>query len=451
MPNEETARQPRAFRYIGQHRRAKESPRFVMGRARFAADVQLAGTKHVALVASPYPHARIKTIRTDEALAVTGCRYVLIGEEFCAATNPLLSGIDAPEVKRYALANGVARYAGEWVAAVVADSRHVAEDAAELVAVEYEPLPHVIDPELALGAQASLVHPGHGSNVLFRRKFVWGDVASDFAAADHHAELRVEWGRSSTVPIETFAVIAQWNPATQLLDIWASIQMPKFPDQVAQALRMPGNDVRVHYDVDVGGSYGVKRGQKHTVLVAYLSRKLGCPVRLIEDRLENMRGGDMHGPDRVFDVAVAFDANGVVKSMRMRALDDVGAYAGRAPLQLGKPVGAIVGPYHIGSVEYEPISVLTHKTPQEAVRGFGQAPTNVAIEQRWTGSRPCWRWTARSCGASTSFARNSSRILFRAAALTIRATSTRCSTMHLRQRTSNNCSSSVTSCGARAG
>ena len=102
--------------------------------------------------------------------------------------------------------------------------------------------------------------------------------------------------------------------------------------------------MRVHYDVDVGGSYGVKRGLKHTVLVGYLARKLGLPVRFIEDRLENMRGGDMQGPDRIFDVTLAFDSDGTVRSMRMRALDDVGAYSGRAPFQLGKPVGAIGGP-----------------------------------------------------------------------------------------------------------
>ena len=138
--------------------------------------------------------------------------------------------------------------------------------------------------------------------------------------------------------------------------------------------------MRVHYDVDVGGSYGVKRGLKHTILVGYLARKLGRPVRFLEDRLENMRGGDMQGPDRIFDVTLAFEDDGSIRSMRMRAVDDIGAYSGRSPLQLGKPVGAIVGPYRIASVEYDAYSVMTNKTPQEAVRGFGQAPTNYAIE-----------------------------------------------------------------------
>ncbi len=368
------------FKYIGTKRRAKEDARFALGRGRFAADIALPQMKHVALVTSPYACARIKAIRADKALAMAGCVGVLGGDELAAATDPLLVGVDTPLVKRYPLAVGVARYAGEWVAAVVADTRAAAEDAAEKVEIDYEPLPYNADPEKALDADAPLVHPAHGSNLLYRRKFVWGPVEEDFARAAHKLSFRVRWHRNATVPIETFAVLADWDRGREILDIWASIQMPKFPDQAARALRLPGNAVRVNYDVDVGGSYGVKRGIKHTVLVGYLAKKLGYPVRLIEDRLENMRGGDMHGPDRIFDLQVAFDADATIRSLRIRALDDVGAYAGRSPLQLGKPVGAIVGPYRIGSVEYEPISVLTNKTAQDAVRGFGQSPTNYALE-----------------------------------------------------------------------
>jgi 2-furoyl-CoA dehydrogenase large subunit len=116
-------------------------------------------------------------------------------------------------------------------------------------------------------------------------------------------------------------------------------------------------------------------------LAAYLSRRLGVPIRLIEDRLENMRGGDAHGPERLFDVEVAFGDDGVIRAMKMRALDNVGAYAGRSPFQLGKPVGAIVGPYRIKSVQYQAIAAVTNKTVQEAVRAFGQSPTNYAIER----------------------------------------------------------------------
>src|SRR2546422_4628632 len=369
------------FRYIGAKRRAKEHPRFVSGLGRFVADIALPGMKHVALVASPHAAARIVSIKTEAAIAAPGVLYVLTGEEFCSNTDSLAIGVDAPKVTRFALARGVVRYAGEWVAAVVADSRALAEDAAERVEVEYETLPHVIDPVKALDPGAPLVHPAHGSNTLYHRKFVWGPVEEAFANSEHKIAFRAVWGRSATVPIETFGVAAQWDAGTGILDVWASIQMPKFPDQAARALRLPGNAVRVHYDVDVGGSYGVKRGIKHTVLTGYLAKRLGVPVRLIEDRLENMRGGDMQGPDRFFDMSVAFDGDGTVRALRIRAVDDVGAYAGRSPLQLGKPVGAICGPYRIAPVEYEPTSVMTNKTPQEAVRGFGQSPTNFAIER----------------------------------------------------------------------
>ena len=368
------------FKYIGTHRRAKEHPRFVTGRGRYAADIAIPGLKHIALVASPHPSAKITAINTAAALAMPGVHYVLTGEELCRETDAMLPGVDAPAVKRWPMANGVVRYAGEWVAAVVADSRALAEDAAEAVEVEYELTDHVVDPEQAATDGSPLVHPLHKSNVLYHRKFTWGPVEEDFKAAKHSLSFRARWARSATVPIETFVVSARWDPAMELLDVWASIQMPKFPDQTAKALRLPGNAVRVHFDVDVGGSYGVKRGLKHTILVGYLARRLRMPVRLIEDRLENMRGGDMQGPDRIFDMQVGFDDDGTVRALRIRALDDVGAYAGRSPLQLGKPVGAICGPYRIRSVEYEPVSVMTNKTPQEAVRGFGQSPTNYALE-----------------------------------------------------------------------
>src|SRR5258708_509004 len=247
--------------------------------------------------------------------------------------------------------------------------------------MDLAPVPFVLDGEKAMEKGSPLVHEAHGSNVLLDKTFVWGEVDKDFAASARKLSLRVKWGRSSTVPIETFGVVANWDPWRDMLDVHASIQMPRFADQIGLALKIPTTSVRVHHDVDVGGSYGVKRGIKHTVLVGYLSRRLGFPVRLIEDRLENMRGGDAHGPERLFDVEVAFDNNGIVRSMKMRALENVGAYAGRSPFQLGKPIGAIVGPYKINSVQYRAIAVVTNKTTQDAVRGFCQAPPHLALER----------------------------------------------------------------------
>jgi 2-furoyl-CoA dehydrogenase large subunit len=369
------------FRFVSSNRRVREDRRFVAGKGNFVADIDLPETRHVALVTCPHAAARIKAIDKRAALAMPGVHYVLDGAELAAATLPLMAGLETPNVPRRSLAFEIARYSGEWVAAVVADTRAQAEDAAEEINVDYEPLPFVLDAEQALEKSSPLVHKAHGSNVLLDKTFVWGEVDKDFAASPHKLSLRVKWGRSATVPIETFGVVASWDPWRDILDVWASIQMPRYPDQIGAALKLPVSSVRVHHDVDVGGSYGVKRGIKHTVLAGFLARRLGFPVRLIEDRLENMRGGDAHGPERLFDVEVAYDNDGIVRSMKMRALENVGAYAGRSPFQLGKPIGAIVGPYKIKSVQYRAIAVVTNKTTQEAVRGFGQGPTNVAIER----------------------------------------------------------------------
>ena len=335
---------------------------------------------HAAVLTSPHPSARIVSIDTTAARSSDGVLAVLTGSTLPASMEPFANALETPGVRCFPLAVDAVRYVGEWVAVVVAESRALAEDAAEQIEVRYDPLPFVIDAEAALDPDSPPVHPAHGSNLLYRRAFTWGPVEKEFASRPHRLSFDVKWGRSATVPIETFGVVARWDEGLDLLDIWASIQMPSFAEQVAAGLRLDLNQVRAHYDVDVGGSYGVKRGLKHTLIAGFLARQIGRPVRLVEDRLENMSGGDMHGPERRFSVAVAFDGDGVIHSLKLRALEDVGAQSGRAPLQLGKPVSAIVGAYRIGSVAYEALCVSTNKTGQTAVRGFGMAPTNLALE-----------------------------------------------------------------------
>jgi CO/xanthine dehydrogenase Mo-binding subunit/aerobic-type carbon monoxide dehydrogenase small subunit (CoxS/CutS family) len=365
----------------------REDRRFVAGRGRYVADLTPPGTLHVALVTSPHAHARITAIDTGDALAHDGVVAVLTGAELEASTTPLRQYLDIQNVRWFPLAATVTRYAGEWVAAVLGTSRAIAEDGAELVSVDYDPRPAVLDPEEAIRDGAPLVHEAHGTNVLTHREFRWGEFkCGDFSSGipaqdpDGVAKVRVRWNRNSTVPLETFGVVASWDQDRELLDVWASVQMPQFPEQIARALRLPANRVRVHFDVDVGGSYGTKRGIKHGVLAGYLARLTGRPVKFIEDRAENMHGGDFHGPDRIFDVALSYRADGTFTHLSIDVIDDEGAYPGRAPLQLAKPVGAITGPYRIPSAEYTVTAVATNKTGQVAVRGFGQAPTNYAIE-----------------------------------------------------------------------
>lgn len=371
---------PGPYRYLSVATPPREDRRFVLGKGTFVADVRRPGMLEVALVGSPAASGRIERVDARDARAMPGVVAVVDGAELAAGTHPLHQYLDLPAVVSRPLAHGHVRYAGEWVAAVVAETRALAEDAAELVSVDIEPLPAVTDAEGALRPDATLVHPDHGSNVAYRREFTWGDVDGHFAAADRRLGFRVRWGRSSTVPLEAFGVLAEWDLGHEVLDVWASVQMPRYADQLASALGLPLTSLRVHFDVDVGGSYGTKRGLKHSVLVGYLARRVGRPVRLIEDRIENMRAGDAHGPDRIFDVDVAYADDGRITSLQLRCIDDEGAYPGRAPMQLGKPIGAIVGPYRIESVRYEAVAVMTNKAAQSAVRGFGQSPTNYAIE-----------------------------------------------------------------------
>lgn len=359
----------------------KEAERFLRGQGRFIADLSLPGTKHMALVSSPHAHARIRAIDTSAALKMPGVCTVVTGAELAAHTNPIGNYLYKKNVEWYPLAFEKAHYAGEWVVAVVADTRYQAEDAAEAVLVDYEPLAPVVDMEAALAPDSPLVHEAVGSNVLWHRDLTWGDVDGDFARADVVVRDRLYWGRHSGVPIETFGVLACYHVADDLFEFWGSWHMPYVPDRVSRGLKVPMNRVRIHYDVDVGGSFGSKCGYKHAILTGYLARKLHAPVAFQEDRLENMRSGDAHGPNRLYDVAAAAMKDGRITSLKMRVIDDQGAWPMIGVIQIGKPITALVGPYKIGSCQYDATLVMTNKAVQGAFRGLGQSPTNFAVER----------------------------------------------------------------------
>lgn len=164
----------REFKVIGEPRRVREDRRFVTGAARYVADIKLPGLVHTATVASPHPAAGIEAIDASNALAHPGVHAVVTGRELVDHIDPLMNGLDTPNVRRLPLAVDEVRYVGEWVVAVVADTRAIAEDAAELVRVDYAPRPHVIDAEVAYRSDSPAVHSLHGSNVLLDRTFTWG-------------------------------------------------------------------------------------------------------------------------------------------------------------------------------------------------------------------------------------------------------------------------------------
>ncbi len=157
---------------------------------------------------------------------------------------PIPQNLNLPNVLWYPLAVDKARYAGEWVAAVVAMNRYQAEDATELIEVDYEPLEPVVDPEAAIAPDAPVLHEAHGSNIAFQMSMDFGDVDSAFAQATHEFGGRYRWSRHSGVPMETFGCVAQWDEITGMADVWASQQNPQIMEQIARTMRIPTNKVR---------------------------------------------------------------------------------------------------------------------------------------------------------------------------------------------------------------
>ena len=189
------------FRYVSKPRRTLEDRRFVAGHGTYVADVAPDIVLHLALVPSQEPAARILSIDKSAALALPGVHDVITGEELAAAVEPMMNGLDTPAVERYPMAVDRIRYCGEWVAAVVAESRAIAEDAAELVEMETTPEEFILDAEEAYHPDSKPVHDAHGSNVLLDRTFDWGPVDQHFTESARQLSYRVTWGRSSTVPL----------------------------------------------------------------------------------------------------------------------------------------------------------------------------------------------------------------------------------------------------------
>lgn len=372
---------PQQFSYIGKRMPVIEDRRFVRGGGMYINDLELPGMLQLGVVSAPVAHARIISIDVAKAQQAPGVVAVFTGNDIVDWMDPIpqeLDMIDAPGVKWYPLSVGKIRFVGEWIAAIVATSRAAAEDAAELVDVTYEELPPVVDPEEAMRPGAAVLHEAHGSNVLWEKTFEWGDVDGVFARAEHVFEHRFRWHRHSGVPMETFGCVASPRP-DGILDIWASHQNPGIQQEMMNVLRL--SSVRVNMDIDVGGSYGSKRGRKQMYLTAVAARMTGRPVKFIEDRVENMQSGDGHGPDRVYTVKAAATKEGVVEAIDVHLVDDLGAYGGRGLRQTTKPLVGLVGPYRIRNARYGVCGVLTCKTNQVPFRGAGMSPHNFVLER----------------------------------------------------------------------
>jgi len=293
-----------------------------------------------------------------------------------------LIALKAP-VDQWSLAVERVRYVGEAVALVVAESRYAAEDAAELVVVDYEPFEAVLDPRLARSPSAPLLHPQAASNELSVRKFSYGDVAGAFARADARIALTCEYPRSSFTPMECYVVVAEHRPSDNSYDVLANFQGPFSTHPVmARALRVPGSKLRLRIPPDSGGSFGIKLSVfPYIVLMAMAARITGRPVKWVEDRLEHLVAASS-GPNRITEIEAAVTSDGRILALRLDQLEDYGAYL-RAPMPgpLYRMHGAITGAYDIADVEVTNRVVLTNKMPASLIRGFGGPQLYLALER----------------------------------------------------------------------
>ncbi|MEA2178481.1 MAG: hypothetical protein QOG77_1778, partial [Solirubrobacteraceae bacterium] len=373
----------RERKWIGQSIPRVEDPKFLLGRGGYIDDMRVRGMLHAAMVRSPHAHARIVSIDADAARRLPGVFAVVTGAEAAEITDPLPDFGPAPDKHVWRLlAVDKVRYVGENVVAVLAESRYVAEDAADLVQIEYELLEPVVDPEAALAPEAPLIHDALGSNVAYERVFTFGDVEADFAASEVVVSDRLRWHRSGGQPLETVGAISSFDPGTGMMTVHTnSLSFTSYLFLLAGTLRIPANKLDIHPH-PAGGSFGSKLfAMKVTAIAGMLSKMTGRPVKYLEDRVDNISNCDHHGSDRVYDVELALMRDGTMKSLKIRTIDDYGAYIQFGVGHHGNALAQVTGPYKITSVEYDLKAVLTNKCQQGAYRGFGSEVNNWMLER----------------------------------------------------------------------
>ena len=348
--------------------RAEDGP-LLRGQGRFMDDIDPAPRAgHAAILRSQLAYAQITGLDASGALARDGVFGVLTGADVAAMSRPFPVAVDG--VRPYlAAASDVARYAGEPLAVVVARDRYVAEDALELIEVDYDPLDPVMDPA--------------AGEVVSDRSFSYGDVDAAFARADLVVEGTFAFPRWTCAPLETYGVVCDWDEGSGSLTAWTNFQCPFTLHSVAAtALGLPHSKLRLITPPNSCGSFGVKASvYAYVVLMALASRKLGIPVRWTEDRMEHLAASS-HSTARTTGVQAAFSSTGELVGLRYDVIEDVGAYL-RAPepATLYRMHGSLAGAYRTENVAARNRVVLTNRCPTGLNRGFGGPQLYLALER----------------------------------------------------------------------
>jgi carbon-monoxide dehydrogenase large subunit len=369
--------------WVGKRIKRKEDLRLISGRGTYVDDLNLPFQLHVAILRSPYAHAKIKSIKYSKALAYPGVKAVLTGEEVFRKTKPFSQLVPPPgsNLRDYCLAVDKVRFVGEPVAAVAAETKAIAEDALELIEIEYQELEPIISPEQAVKDESSLVHEEVGSNILWHEKFDYGNVELAFKEADLVVSEKLHFHRFSSMPLETNAILVDWNVKSEQLTVWSNNHMPMFSSLlILEALNIDSNKLRL-ITPDAGGHFGIKvANYPYIVLLSLLSMKTGRPVKWSEDRREHIAAGG-HGSERIFDVKMAVKNDGTILGFKLKSIDDEGAYLRYEPVGVILWVHVAGGAYKIRNASVEVFSVATNKCPVTSNRGYGRMQHLYMLER----------------------------------------------------------------------
>ena len=370
--------------WIGRPLKRREDHRLLTGAGRYVDDLRPAGCAHVTLLRSPHAHARVVRVDVERARRAPGVVAVVTGAEVRhlapMPVNRIMPNMQVPP--HPIIADGEVHTIGTPVAAVVAVEPLAARDALELIEVEYEPLPALPEPEAALADGAPVLFPDIPGNRSFTRTLREGDAAGAFTRAARVVSLRVAQGRVSAVAMEPRTVLASWDASTEELTLWVSCQAPfRIRAEVARLLELPESHVRV-IAPDVGGGFGVKTGPyREEVLLAWLARRLGRPLKWVATRGEDQMTTN-HARGSVCEGELALDAGGRIQALRARVVSPLGAVLmNAAPGSPWNHARLLPGAYVVPACDITVTGVLTTTTPVSAYRGAGRPEATFFIER----------------------------------------------------------------------
>src|SRR5947199_1602676 len=374
-----------ANNYIGQRVKRTEDPRLIKGLAHYVDDVGLPGTLHVAFVRSLYAHARISGIDATEALKSPGVVAVYTGKDIATKVGPVPCAAALPDLKvpdYRVLATGKALFVGHPIVAVVATDKYAARDALDLISVDYEELPAVVDVEAAAKGGA-LVHEKFGDNIAYKLTSGEGDLEAALASSAPVIKQRIINQRVAPVAMEPRGVLARFLPGEQELTVWSSTQIPHLlRTQLALMIGMPENKLRV-ITPEVGGGFGSKLNvYAEEALLGWISMQLGGkPVKWIETRRENIQA-TIHGRGQIGYIEVGCRNDGTVTGLRYNVFADLGAYHQLLTPAIPTLTGLMLsGCYKIPAIQINVTGVFTNKMATDAYRGAGRPEATYVVER----------------------------------------------------------------------